>query len=81
MSTTHTLNECEGHSPTTFPKTEICQYEREFCHKWFILYSSFNLTILETELSVWQAVLSKKYFFYVFYSRVGEIFVFTVSIP
>jgi hypothetical protein len=26
----------------TFPNTEICQYEREFCHKWFILYSSFN---------------------------------------
>jgi hypothetical protein len=30
-----------GHPPTTFPNTEICQYEREFCHKWFILYSSF----------------------------------------
>ena len=31
-----------GHSPTTFLNTEICQYEREFCHKWLILYSSFN---------------------------------------
>jgi hypothetical protein len=28
-----------------------------------------NLIILETELSIWQAVLSKIYIFYVFYSR------------
>jgi hypothetical protein len=39
------------------------------------------ITTLETELSGWQAVLSEIYFFYAFYSRVGEIFVFTVIIP
>jgi hypothetical protein len=36
------------------------------------------ITTLETELSGWQAVLSEIYIFYAFYSRVGEIFVFTV---
>jgi hypothetical protein len=37
--------------------------------------------ILETKLNVWQAVLSKIFFFYVFYSRGVEMFVFTVTIP
>jgi hypothetical protein len=38
-----------------------------------------QLIILETELNVWQAVLSKRIFFYVFYSRGVEIFVFTTG--
>jgi hypothetical protein len=40
-----------------------------------------SLIILETELSVWQAVLSKLYIFYVFYDRGVYIFVFTVVRP
>ena len=45
------------------------------------LCTVLKLTILETELSGWQVVLSEIYFFYVFYSCVGGIFVFTVTIP
>jgi hypothetical protein len=30
--------DCLGHSPTTFPNTELCQYEKNICRKGFMLY-------------------------------------------
>jgi hypothetical protein len=40
---TENRDDCLGHSPTTFPNTELCQYERKVCRKRFIFYRNNTL--------------------------------------
>ena len=69
-----------GHSSTTFPNTKFVSMKGNF-----VTNGSFCTVRLINHpwdrIKCLASCFIRIFFFYVFYSRVGEIFVFTVTIP